>query len=123
MKIAVASQNRREITKHTGRCRKFWIYEVEAGAVINKSMLELSKEQSFHDSSPNEPSPLDSVQVLISGGMGAGLLRRLQAKGIYALITLEEDPDQAVSDFLDEKLKSEPPEIGAHSLRYKEGLS
>ncbi len=114
MKIAVASQNRREITKHTGRCRKFWIYEVETGTVIDKTMLELSKEQSFHDSSPHELSPLDSVQVLISGGMGSGLFRRLQAKGINALITREEDPDQAVSDFLDGKLKSESPELGEH---------
>ena len=114
MKIAVASQNRHEITKHTGRCRKFWIYEVEAGTVINKTMLELSKEQSFHDSSPHEPSPLGSVQVLIAGGMGSGLFRRLQAKGVNTLITQEQDPDQVVSDFLGGKLKSESPELGDH---------
>ena len=115
IKIAVASQNRREITKHTGRCRKFWIYEIEAGTVMNKSMLELSKEQSFHNSSPHEPSPLDSIDVLISGGMGSGLLRRLQTKGINALITREEDPDQVVSDFLNGKLKSELPNHGEYT--------
>ncbi len=36
MNIAVASQNRREITDHTGRCRKFWIYKVENGMIANK---------------------------------------------------------------------------------------
>ena len=58
MKIVVASQNRREITDHTGRCRKFWIYEIEKGTTVNKELLELAKEQSFHDSSPRDSSPL-----------------------------------------------------------------
>jgi predicted Fe-Mo cluster-binding NifX family protein len=96
MKIAVASQNRREITDHTGRCRKFWIYEIENGSISNKTLLELPKEQSFHDSSPHDPSPLDSVQVLITGGLGTGLIRRLENRGIQALITTETSPDKAV---------------------------
>jgi hypothetical protein len=29
MKIAVTSQNRKTITSHAGKCRKFWVYEVE----------------------------------------------------------------------------------------------
>jgi predicted Fe-Mo cluster-binding NifX family protein len=29
MKIAVTSQNRREITEHAGRCRRFWVFDVE----------------------------------------------------------------------------------------------
>jgi predicted Fe-Mo cluster-binding NifX family protein len=100
MKIAVASQNRREITDHTGRCRKFWIYEIEFKTIVNKELLELAKEQCFHDSSPNEPSPLGNVQVLIAGGMGTGLVRRLENWGIKALITTETDPDKAVEDYL-----------------------
>ena len=63
MKIAVASQNRKEITGHTGRCRKFWIYKIENDAIAAKELLELPKEQSFHETSPFEPSPLDNVQV------------------------------------------------------------
>jgi len=100
MKIAVASQNRKDITGHTGRCRKFWIYQIENGVVARKELLELPKELSFHESSPLAPSPLDDVQVLIAGGMGSGLVRRLQDKNIHALITQEKNPDQAVSDFL-----------------------
>ncbi|EIC29959.1 MULTISPECIES: NifB/NifX family molybdenum-iron cluster-binding protein [Methylomicrobium] len=74
MKIAVASQNRKDITGHTGRCRKFWIYRIENGVVAGKELLELPKEQSFHESSPLELSPLDDdVQVLIAGGMGASI--------------------------------------------------
>ena len=37
MKIAVTSQNRKTVTGHAGKCRKFWIYEVEGSAVISKN--------------------------------------------------------------------------------------
>jgi len=37
MKIAVTSQNRREITRHAGKCSKFWIYEVSDGKIGEKT--------------------------------------------------------------------------------------
>lgn len=100
MKIAVASQNRREVTGHTGRCRKFWIYQIDHKAVRGRTLLELPREQSFHDSSPHQVHPLDKVDVLISGGMGQGLIRRLAARGVLSLVTSEADPDTAVISFL-----------------------
>jgi predicted Fe-Mo cluster-binding NifX family protein len=118
MKIAVASQNRREITGHTSRCRKFWIYSIENDAIAGREMLELPKEQSFHDSPPWEPSPLDDVKVLIAGGMGTGLARRLQQKNIQAVLTKETDPDQAVKDFLNGTLKTEPFEPHQHGHKH-----
>jgi predicted Fe-Mo cluster-binding NifX family protein len=114
MKIAVASQNRRTITEHAGRCRKFWIYEIEQGEVSRKAILELPKEQSFHDSSPHEPHPLDDVQVLISRGMGQGLMHRLAARGIQGVITAETEPDQAVAAYLDGTLLPGSPCSQAH---------
>ena len=114
MKIAVASQNRKEITGHTGRCRKFWVYTIENNEIVEKELLKLPKEQSFHDSSPFEPSPLDHMQVLITGGMGTGLARRLEQKNIQALITKETDPEKAVKDFLNGTLKTEPFEPHEH---------
>lgn len=100
MKIAVTSQNRRTITEHAGKCRKFWVYDIDQDQVVGRELLELPMEQSFHESSPHEPHPLDVVQVLITGGMGPGLQHRLAAKGITALITPETDPDQAVAGYL-----------------------
>lgn len=114
MKIAVASQNRREITGHTGRCRKFWVYEIEARTIAYKELLELPKEQTFHDSSPHNPSPLDDKQVLITGGLGAGLVQRLKDKGIEALITVETAPDKAVEDYLNGSLMTKPAEPHEH---------
>lgn len=114
MKIAVASQNRRAITDHTGRCRKFWIYEIENGIISTKHLLELPKEQCFHDSSPHAPSLLDTMQVLISGGMGSGLVRRIKNMGIEPLITTETDPDKAVDAYLNGRLQTKPAEPHEH---------
>jgi len=100
MKIAVTSQNRKLVTKHAGRCRRFWVYRVEEGQVADKSLLELSKEQSFHDSEPDAPHPLDTVDVLLVGGMGPGLAQRLARKGIQVQVVTETDPDKAVQHFL-----------------------
>ncbi len=101
MKIAITSQNKREITEHAGWCRKFWIYEIFDGKINDKTLLELSKEQSFHDSSAHEPHPLDEVQVFITGGMGKGLVQRLKAKGIEPIMTNENEPDRAVAAYLE----------------------
>lgn len=114
MKIAVASQNRKLITEHAGRCRKFWIYETSHDSVGSKHLLELPKAQSFHESSPHEQHPLDDMQVLIAGNMGAGLVRRLEAKGIKAVITPETDPDKAVAAYLDGSLVVGVPEAHDH---------
>lgn len=114
MKIAITSQNRREITEHAGRCRKFWIYDVEDQQTRGKELLELPKEQTFHESPPHMDHPLDDIAVLISGGMGQGMLRRLAAKGIVGIVTGEKDPDAAVAAYLAGQLRTLGPEQGCH---------
>ncbi len=118
MKIAVTSQNRKVITDHAGRCRKFWLFEVEDKSIIDKKLLELPKEQSFHESSPHDHHPLDDTDVLIAGGVGKGLVRRLGKKGVQCVITSEDDPDTAVSLYLRGALESE--EARAHSHGHDE---
>ena len=60
-------------------------------------LLELPREQSLHDSSPHASHPLEVADVLISAGMGNGLVRRLTAWGIEAVVTPEPKPDAAVA--------------------------
>lgn len=100
MKIAVTSQNRKQVTEHAGRCRKFWLYTLEDSVVTDKSLIEIEREQSFRDSNPNDPHPLDGVEVLITAGCGSGLSDRLAAKGTRVVITDESDPDLAVQRLL-----------------------
>jgi len=114
MKIAVTSQNRRDITEHAGRCRNFWVYDVDDGIILDSALVELPKESSFHDSSPHEPHPLDGVEVLISGGMGDGLRMRLARRGIEALVTTETLPERAVRAWLAGNLPAGEPRPHSH---------
>ena len=99
-KIAVTSQNRKTVTEHAGKCRKFWIYETQAGKIVSKELLELPLEQSLHSSTPGDVHPLDSIDILITAGMGTGLRQHLASKGIEAVVTLETNPDLAVEAVL-----------------------
>lgn len=113
MQIAITSQNRRTITEHAGKCRKFWIYDIQQDAIADRRLVELPIEQSFH-ASHGLPAPLEGVEVLISRGMGGNLYHRLIALGIQPMLTEEQDPEQAIADFLSGKLQTHPLEGGCH---------
>ena len=111
-KVAVCSQNRKAVTEHAGKCRKFWVYDIEQGRVVGRSLLELSIEQSFHEAKEGQAHPLDEVDVLITGSIGGGLQQRLRQRGILGVVTTETDLDQAVADFLAGKIEPAPA-VGA----------
>ena len=111
MKIAIASQNRKIVTGHAGKCRRFWVYDIEDGAVKDKQLLELPREQSFSEHRGPEPHPLQGVRALITGGMGEGLMRRLAAMGTEGIVTPETDPDRAVAAYLAGTLAHGLPEV------------
>ncbi|QMS92082.1 nitrogen fixation protein [Nostoc edaphicum CCNP1411] len=121
MKIAVSSQNQTNVTAHLGRCQKFWIYDVDDTTIQNKQVLQLTKDQSFHESSPKDSHPLDTVQVLISGSMGRGLAHRLESKGIQPIITSETDPDKTVTAYLAGSLVVSTPEEHDHAHDHEAG--
>lgn len=101
LRVAVSSQNRRTVTDHAGRCRKFWIYEIFADKVGNKTMLELPIEQTLHASELDNNHPLADAHVLITAGMSPFLYQRLQHAGIRPFVTDESDPDKAVRMLLE----------------------
>lgn len=111
MLIAVSSQNRRTITGHAGKCRRFLVYQVEDNQVTGRQLLELPLEQTFHGRQGHGPHLLDGVNALISGGMGSGLYARLRQRGIDGLVTDETDPDRAVAAYLEGRLATRPPEL------------
>jgi len=108
MQIAVTSQDRKTITSHAGKCRKFWIYDVEKGEVVRKQLVELAIEQSFHANHHDLAGPLAGINTLITGGLGNGLYLRLMQSGILTVITLAQDPDSAVVAFLNNTLDRLP---------------
>jgi predicted Fe-Mo cluster-binding NifX family protein len=111
MKIAVTSQNRTDITEHAGHCRRFWVYEVDQQAIAQKSLIDVPKDQTFHEFAGKIPAHLQDVQVLIAGGMGQSLTERLARNGIEGLITTESQPDSAVAAYLSGSLATKAPEV------------
>jgi predicted Fe-Mo cluster-binding NifX family protein len=109
MKIAVSSQNRKTVTGHAGKCRRFWIYDIDSCEVMDRRLVELALEETFHEGHGVGPHPLGEVNVLITGGMGDGLQRRLKQMGILAVATAETDLERAVADWLNGTLKELPP--------------
>jgi predicted Fe-Mo cluster-binding NifX family protein len=89
MYIAVTSQNSRNITGHAGKCHRFWVYDIEQGSVKGKQLLELPIKMPLHAQQDVWPEPLAGINVLISGGMRAGLYHRLIQSGILPVITVE----------------------------------
>jgi predicted Fe-Mo cluster-binding NifX family protein len=114
MKIAIASQHSNRITGHTGKCREFQVYETDGQTITEHTCLNLSKAQTFHESSPQAAHPLDEIQVLICGGVGKGLLHRLTTKGIDVVVTQETAVDQAITDYLQGTLATENPITFGH---------
>jgi predicted Fe-Mo cluster-binding NifX family protein len=101
MKIAVGSQNRKTVTEHAGRTRKFSVWQAQADAEpVQLDWIELPKEFAFHEFRGTGPHPLDAVDVIIVGSAGPGFARRLAARGITVVQTAEADPQKAVRDYL-----------------------
>lgn len=117
--IAVTSQNRKTVTGHAGRCRRFWLYPLEEGVLGERRLVELSMEESFHATPGGLPTPLAGITALITQGMGQGMLMRLQRMGVQGWITQESDPDAAVQAFLRGEASLAPEEPG-HSHAHDE---
>ncbi len=121
MKIAVASQNRKTVTGHAGKCRRFWIYDIASGRAGARVLLELPREQSLHAGGHDAPHPLDGVDALICAGLGEGLLARLRRRGIHAVATPESDPDRAVAAWLAGTLEELPAHAQGHDHAHGHG--
>lgn len=96
--IAVASQNRRTVTGHAGRCRRFKLFDPADGRESGE--IELPLEAVLHEVDPLPGHPLAGAATLITSGAGPGLSRRLARCGIAVHLTGTETPEDAVREFL-----------------------
>lgn len=106
MRIAVTSQNITTITPHAGKCRRFWIYETDTGACLDRRFVEVPLEETFHATHDGLPRALRDIEVLISRSMGNGLREYLLRNGVVPIVTDEENPDFAVVSYLNGILNS-----------------
>lgn len=105
--IAVTSQNRRTVTGHAGRCRRFKLFDPSTGEETGGFELPLT--DVLHEADPVPGHPLAQAGILITGGAGPGLRQRLARYGIDVYLTTTESPQDAVREFLSGK----PSAVGA----------
>jgi len=107
MKIAIASQNRRSVTAHVGRCRHFFIFDMDQAPTQSPGSLDLGPEQVLHVWQDGA-HPLDGVSTVIAGSIGQGVADKLAHRGIHVLATPERDLGRVVDQFLDGTLPIMP---------------
>lgn len=107
MRIAVTSQNFRTVTGHAGRARRFIVFECDGGLPPREvERFDLDAEMAIHGFNHRAAHPLDSMDVLITGGAGEGFVRHLAARGVRVVATPESDPALAVEAFFAGRLLS-----------------
>ncbi|SDY55729.1 Predicted Fe-Mo cluster-binding protein, NifX family [Proteiniborus ethanoligenes] len=102
MKIAVASEGEM-VTGHFGHCEAFNIFNVENGKILEvKAISNPGHKPGFL---PNFLNDL-GVNVIISGGMGAGAVQIFNEKGIQVITGVMGNAKEVVEAFLQGRLKS-----------------
>ncbi|MBU0498841.1 MAG: nitrogen fixation protein [Gammaproteobacteria bacterium] len=95
MKIAVTSQNLREITGHAGKARRFIVYVPgEDGEPVEVERISLPKEMTLHEFRGAD-HPLFGFDVVITASCGQGFADRMATQGVKVIATSEKDPLRA----------------------------
>lgn len=95
--IALTTQNRCHVSAHAGRCRRFTLARMENGQLQEEpDLVEVDIDHTLHAVHDGLPAPLHGMQVLITGGVGPGLARRLGAQGVQVLVTDLLEPREAL---------------------------
>ncbi len=102
MRIAIASQNRRTVTKHAGKTRRFLVFEGDPGGrAAEIARIDLDEDSTIHNTRGHQTHPLDGVDVVVAGSAGAGFVARMAARGIGVVLPeFETDPQRAADAIL-----------------------
>ena len=111
--VAIASQNKKIIFEHAGKCRNFLIYSINKDVVESKKILELGKDETLHNTSHNEgttfTSSLFDVDILLTRGIGNGLIQKLARQNVACYKIEETDPDTAIEKLIKGTLEAVAP--------------
>lgn len=99
MRIAVSSQNFKNITGHAGKSRRFLVYDLAPGqAPIEQKRLDLPKEMSLHAyHGPDHPLYQLQLDAILTGGAGERFCERMAEPGIQVMMTAETDIASALA--------------------------
>jgi len=111
MRIAVSTSDDRTVGGHLGRASRFFIYTVEGERPAGRDLRLVAPihppEGSGlpHGSHEAMVEALSDCSAVLTGGIGPGMVRALNAVGITAVVTDLTDPDAAVSAFVQGQLE------------------
>lgn len=102
MKVAIACE-KEMVTMHFGHCEYFKIYDIKEGNIINSNVVPNPGHRPgflpvfLHD---------QGVNVIISGGMGAGAVELFNEKEIEVIIGVQGRANEVVERYIEGKLES-----------------
>lgn len=100
MKIAVTSQNFKNVTGRAGESRRFIIFEVDVPCDVPAiAWLHLPTKMSFQVFSGGR-HPLDDMDFILTANAGQRFVEELAHRGVQVITCDESDPRKAVRDFL-----------------------
>jgi predicted Fe-Mo cluster-binding NifX family protein len=102
MKVAVASEDGRSVSRHFGRAPFYVVLTIDDGAILDRAVRSKAGHDTFAGAEPSPDDkhrrmagPIADCEALIVGGMGDGAVRSMLAMGIQPVLTDESDVDQA----------------------------
>jgi len=113
LKIAVATNNYKNIVGHVGMCKGFILYDVKEGKILNRNEivnpfnkvndesknkvhLPQHEEHHHHHNHSDLAEALINVEVLLCKKAGPGLINSMNGNGIKVFFTEEKFGDDAV---------------------------
>jgi predicted Fe-Mo cluster-binding NifX family protein len=123
MKIAIASDDGKNISSHFGKTRGFVVFEVEGKEVkareyrLNTFTGHARGGEGMHNIDHHGPilDALKDCNVVISCGMGRRIYDDLRAAGIESFITDEINVDNALKLYLEGSLIDKPDMSCSHT--------
>jgi predicted Fe-Mo cluster-binding NifX family protein len=124
MKIALITDDGKNISQHFGRAAYFLVATIEEGQIVDRQLRNKLGHNHFsnqphHDHPAGESHGMDAgshnkhlqmtetivdCEVVLCGGMGMGAYQSMLSRGIQPVVTDVQDIDQAVQLYLEGKL-------------------
>jgi len=109
MKVAIASDDKVNISNHFGRAQGFSIFEIDKDEISSQEYRVNAGKSDGNCGSCNHAMMIDNIkdcEVVISYGMGQRIYDDLAASGIKAVVTEEKTVKDALNKFIHKSLKN-----------------
>jgi predicted Fe-Mo cluster-binding NifX family protein len=113
--VAVALQNKKTVFEHAEKCRNFLMFAIDDNVVVDKYLLELSKEETLYNllhkeiSKNNFASSLFDIDILLARDIGEDAIQKLALENISCFRIEETDPDTAIKELINGTLEAMSP--------------